>query len=91
MCRLVSLVSVLSFPVVTILPVAVLDDNYSYLVIDTVNNAAVAVDPCDPTAVVVVIILLHANLKYKHFCLFQKAVVENGVALIGILTTHKHW
>ena len=40
-------------PVVTVLPVAVLDDNYSYLVIDTVTNTAVAVDLCDPSAVMV--------------------------------------
>lgn len=41
------------YAVVTILPVAVLDDNYSYLVIDTVTDTAVAVDPSDPTAVTV--------------------------------------
>ena len=38
---------------VTILPVAVLEDNYSYLIVDTVTNTAVAVDPCDPSAVMV--------------------------------------
>lgn len=41
------------FSVVTIIPVAVLDDNYSYLIIDAVSNTAVAVDPCDPGAVMV--------------------------------------
>lgn len=39
--------------VVKVVPVAVLDDNYSYLVIDTVTNTAVAIDPCDPTPVMV--------------------------------------
>lgn len=39
--------------VVTILPVAVLDDNYSYLIVDTLTNKAVVVDPCDPGAVMV--------------------------------------
>lgn len=32
---------------------AVLADNYSYLVIDTLTNTAVAIDPCDPTLVMV--------------------------------------
>ncbi len=32
---------------------AVLGDNYSYLVIDSVTNTAVAIDPCDPTPVMV--------------------------------------
>ena len=39
--------------VVTVAPIAVLDDNYSYLVIDTVTNEAVAIDPCDPSALMV--------------------------------------
>ena len=38
---------------VTIVPVAVLDDNYSYLIIDTVSDTAVAVDPSDPATVLV--------------------------------------
>ena len=35
----------------TIVPVPILDDNYAYLVIDTVSNLAVAVDPSDAEAV----------------------------------------
>lgn len=42
-----------SIPVVTVVPVAVLDDNYSYLIIDTVSDTAVAVDPSDPATVLV--------------------------------------
>ena len=33
------------------MPIAVLDDNYSYLIIDTITNAAAVVDPADPAAV----------------------------------------
>jgi len=36
---------------VTVVPVPILDDNYAYLVIDTVSNLAVAVDPSDAEAV----------------------------------------
>lgn len=36
---------------VKIVPIAVLDDNYSYLIIDTVTNTAAVVDPADPAAV----------------------------------------
>lgn len=35
----------------TVVPVAILDDNYAYLVIDTVSNLAVAVDPSDAETV----------------------------------------
>ena len=36
---------------VKIVPIAVLDDNYSYLIIDTTTNSAAVVDPADPAAV----------------------------------------
>ncbi|XP_075789125.1 putative thioesterase PNKD isoform X2 [Pelodiscus sinensis] len=39
------------FSGVKILPIPVLSNNYSYLVIDTCSNAAAAVDPSDPLAV----------------------------------------
>uniref|UniRef100_A0ABM5F7L6 Probable hydrolase PNKD n=1 Tax=Pogona vitticeps TaxID=103695 RepID=A0ABM5F7L6_9SAUR len=39
------------FSGVKILPIPVLSNNYSYLVIDTGSNCAVAVDPSDPLAV----------------------------------------
>ena len=38
-------------PGVEITPIPVLDDNYAYLIVDTVNKVAVAVDPSDPDAV----------------------------------------
>lgn len=38
-------------PGVKILPIPVLSNNYSYLVIDTHSNAAAAIDPSDPLAV----------------------------------------
>lgn len=36
---------------VKIIPIPVLSDNYSYLIIDTSSNIAVVVDPADPQAV----------------------------------------
>ncbi|XP_044160170.1 probable hydrolase PNKD [Bufo gargarizans] len=39
------------FSGVKVVPIPVLSDNYSYLVIDTTSNLAVAVDPSDPIAV----------------------------------------
>ncbi|KAM5127329.1 putative hydrolase PNKD, partial [Mantella aurantiaca] len=36
---------------VKVIPIPVLSDNYSYLVIDTASSQAVAVDPSDPVAV----------------------------------------
>ena len=36
---------------VTIIPLPILGDNYAYLVVDTVSNVAVAVDPSDPAEV----------------------------------------
>lgn len=45
-----------------IVPIAVLDDNYSYLIIDTVTNFAAVVDPADPAAVKV----------YSHQSIIQK-------------------
>ena len=35
---------------ITIYPLAILEDNYSYLIVDT-NNVAVVVDPADPMVV----------------------------------------
>ena len=42
---------ILAYIGVKVVPIAVLDDNYSYLIIDTVTNAAAVVDPADPAAV----------------------------------------
>ncbi|XP_069840901.1 probable hydrolase PNKD isoform X2 [Dendropsophus ebraccatus] len=39
------------FSGVKVVPIPVLSDNYSYLVVDTTSNLAVAVDPSDPIAV----------------------------------------
>ncbi|KAJ1184147.1 hypothetical protein NDU88_000957, partial [Pleurodeles waltl] len=39
------------FSGVKVVPIPVLSDNYSYLVIDTDSSLAVAVDPSDPVAV----------------------------------------
>uniref|UniRef100_A0A5F9DB93 Probable thioesterase PNKD n=1 Tax=Oryctolagus cuniculus TaxID=9986 RepID=A0A5F9DB93_RABIT len=57
---------------VKVLPIPVLSDNYSYLIIDTQARLAVAVDPSDPRAV-------------------QAAIEKEGVTLVAILCTHKHW
>lgn len=39
------------FAGVKIIPISVLHDNYSYLIIDTSSKLAVVVDPADPQAV----------------------------------------
>ncbi|MBZ3880625.1 putative hydrolase PNKD [Sciurus carolinensis] len=57
---------------VKVLPIPVLSDNYSYLIIDTQARLAVAVDPSDPRAV-------------------QASIEKEGVTLVAILCTHKHW
>uniref|UniRef100_A0A2I3FT97 PNKD metallo-beta-lactamase domain containing n=1 Tax=Nomascus leucogenys TaxID=61853 RepID=A0A2I3FT97_NOMLE len=57
---------------VKVLPIPVLSDNYSYLIIDTQAQLAVAVDPSDPRAV-------------------QASIEKEGVTLVAILCTHKHW
>lgn len=36
---------------IKIIPISVLSDNYSYLVIDTASSVAVVVDPADPQTV----------------------------------------
>lgn len=36
---------------IKIIPISVLSDNYSYLVIDTASDVAVVVDPADPQTV----------------------------------------
>ncbi|KAF6362009.1 PNKD metallo-beta-lactamase domain containing [Rhinolophus ferrumequinum] len=59
-------------PGVKVLPIPVLSDNYSYLIIDTQARLAVAVDPSDPQAV-------------------QASIEKEGVTLVAILCTHKHW
>jgi len=42
----------LLFPTgIKIIPVPILSDNYSYVVIDTASNTAVVVDPADPQPV----------------------------------------
>lgn len=38
-------------PGIKIIPISVLSDNYSYLVIDTASGVAVVVDPADPAKV----------------------------------------
>ncbi|XP_028923974.1 probable hydrolase PNKD [Ornithorhynchus anatinus] len=60
------------FKGVKVLPVPILSDNYSYLIVDTEARLAVAVDPADPRAV-------------------QAAIEQEGVSLVAILCTHKHW
>lgn len=36
---------------ITIYPLAVLEDNYSYLIVDSISKVAVVVDPADPVIV----------------------------------------
>ena len=36
---------------VTVIPLPILSDNYAYLVVDTVSNVAIVVDPADPEEV----------------------------------------
>ena len=35
----------------TVIPLAILDDNYSYIVVDDTSKVAVAIDPADPEAI----------------------------------------
>ena len=46
-----SLSTLLSPTGIKIIPISVLSDNYSYLIIDTESSVAVVVDPADPEAV----------------------------------------
>lgn len=39
------------FTGIKIIPIAVLSDNYSYLVVDTASGVAVVVDPADPQTI----------------------------------------
>ncbi|XP_010795269.1 probable hydrolase PNKD [Notothenia coriiceps] len=71
----------MEFNGIKIIPIPVLSDNYSYLVIDTASSVAVVVDPADPQKVQVV----------KAFVIFQAVLEEEGVTLEAILCTHKHW
>ena len=50
------------------MPIAVLDDNYSYLIIDTTTNMAVVVDPADPAAVTVISIPPSSPLIKSSLC-----------------------
>ncbi|KAM4608807.1 putative hydrolase PNKD [Polymixia lowei] len=57
---------------IKIIPISVLSDNYSYLVIDTASSAAVVVDPADPQSVQAVLeeegVMLEAILcTHKHW------------------------
>ena len=46
-----SITQPLSLSGVTITPIAIAEDNYAYLVVDTVSNMAVVIDPSDPLSV----------------------------------------
>ena len=48
---------------IKIIPISVLSDNYSYLVIDTASGVAVVVDPADPQTVQV-----NASAVSHHVC-----------------------
>lgn len=59
----------LSFHLTTgikIIPVPILSDNYSYVVIDTASNLAVVVDPADPQPV---------QVRFKAICGFRNGFV----------------
>ncbi|XP_061580297.1 probable hydrolase PNKD [Cololabis saira] len=45
----------MAFNGIKIIPVSVLSDNYSYLIVDTESSVAVAIDPADPQSVQVVL------------------------------------
>ncbi|XP_071371330.1 probable hydrolase PNKD [Centroberyx affinis] len=62
----------MEFNGIKIIPISVLSDNYSYLVIDTASSVAVVVDPADPQAVQAVLkeegVMLEAILcTHKHW------------------------
>jgi len=67
-----SITQPISLPGVTVVPIPILDDNYAYLVIDTVSNMAVVVDPSDAEAVKRSVLERNVNLKavlttHKHW------------------------
>uniref|UniRef100_A0A8I5KSD7 PNKD metallo-beta-lactamase domain containing n=1 Tax=Homo sapiens TaxID=9606 RepID=A0A8I5KSD7_HUMAN len=80
---------------VKVLPIPVLSDNYSYLIIDTQAQLAVAVDPSDPRAVQASIekegVTLVAILcTHKHCPLCHQDVVSVGRLQIRALATPGH-
>ncbi|XP_064370847.1 probable hydrolase PNKD isoform X3 [Dromaius novaehollandiae] len=83
------------FGAVKILPIPVLSNNYSYLVIDTGSGRAAVVDPSDPLAVQAVIeeegVLLEAILcTHKHCPLTDKEWVSVGCLRFEALVTPGH-
>lgn len=56
---------------IKIIPIPVLSDNYSYLVIDTASSVAVVVDPADPQTVQVSASRVSLNCQL-HACLIRK-------------------
>jgi glyoxylase-like metal-dependent hydrolase (beta-lactamase superfamily II) len=57
---------------------SILEDNYSYFIIDHSTNEVAVVDPAEPAKVV----SYFNNLQEKF---------DNKLKLNQVLTTHKHW
>lgn len=53
---------------IKIIPISVLSDNYSYLVVDTASGVAVVVDPADPQTVQVIVSWLNLLKLCKESC-----------------------
>lgn len=66
-------------PGVKVLPIPVLSDNYSYLIIDTQARLAVAVDPSDPQAVQV-----RSRGPWGHLGDWQLPLAREGLALASL-------
>ena len=61
---------------VKIVPIAILEDNYSYLIVDTVTNNSVVVDPADPGAVKVHFFLFSDISLCMHVCSCRNVLLK---------------
>ncbi|XP_062907469.1 probable hydrolase PNKD isoform X3 [Mobula hypostoma] len=80
---------------VKILPVPILSDNYSYLVIDVASNFAVAIDPADPEIIQACLEEEGATLEailttHKHCPILDKQTIEVGNLRFQALFTPGH-
>ncbi|XP_072117128.1 probable hydrolase PNKD isoform X3 [Mobula birostris] len=80
---------------VKILPVPVLSDNYSYLIIDVASNLAVAIDPADPEIIQACLEEEGATLEailttHKHCPILDKQTIEVGNLRFQALFTPGH-
>ena len=74
----------------TIVPLAILSDNYCYVVVDDASKTAVAIDPADPEAVKASQCTATVQ-PLPQYVILQRCIQEKNLSLKALLTTHKHW